>query len=93
MHYRNRSQIIAEVLLAVRDSNRGQGASIRSLIRRCNVSYTRLKVLLATLEGAGLLNEIRLGRSRVYTVSQEGTMYLEAWSRFEDFSQSYGLKL
>ena len=93
MQYRNRSRIIAELLLAVRDDNMGNGVKIHPLFRRCNISYTRLKILIATLEGAGLVKEIGAGGSKLYMISQEGARYLEVWSRFDGFAQSYGLKL
>jgi predicted transcriptional regulator len=93
MQYRNRSRIIADVLFAVRDSDLDQGAKVHSLIRRCNIPYARLKVLIVTLEGVGLLKEIGQGHSKMYRISQDGTRYLEVWSRFDNFAQSYGLRL
>ena len=93
MEYRKQTRIIADVLVAVRDLNYGEGVSITTLLRKCNVSYSRMKPLISTLVGAGLLEEMQNEQSVKYLISQNGITFLRAWYRFSDFAQSFGLKL
>jgi predicted transcriptional regulator len=93
LEYRKQPRIVADVLTAVRDLNYGEGVSITTLLRKCNVSYSRLKPLISTLVGSGLLEEREKERPVTYLISQNGITFLRAWSSFNDFAQSYGLKL
>jgi predicted transcriptional regulator len=93
LEYRKQTRIVADVLVAVRDLNYGEGVSITTLLRKCNVSYCRMKPLVSTLVGAGLLEEMQNEQSVKYLISQNGITFLRAWYRFSDFAQSFGLKL
>ena len=56
--YRTQGKIIADILTTARDlSQDGQGVGITTLLRRGNVSYTRMSKLIVELVGAGLLLE------------------------------------
>jgi predicted transcriptional regulator len=93
--YRTQGKIIADILATARDLNMdGQGVGITALLRRGNVSYSRMTKLLVELVGAGLLLEETLEkRSSKYKISDRGVMFLQAYTQFEDFAQSYGLRL
>jgi|HubBroStandDraft_1064217.scaffolds.fasta_scaffold928317_1 predicted transcriptional regulator len=92
--YRTQGKIIADILTTARDLNQdGQGVGITTLLRRGNVSYTRMTKLIVELVGAGLLLEETLEKNAKYKISDKGVMFLRAYVQFEDFAQSYGLKL
>lgn len=92
--YRTQGKIIADILTTARDMNQdGQGVGITTLLRRGNVSYTRLTKLIVDLVGAGLLLEETLEKSSKYRISDKGMMFLQQYVQFEDFAQSYGLRL
>lgn len=92
--YRTQGKIIADILTTARDMNQdGQGVGITTLLRRGNVSYTRLTKLIVDLVGAGLLLEETLEKSSKYKISDKGMMFLQQYVQFEDFAQSYGLRL
>ncbi len=93
MQYRKQSRIIADVLITVKDLDEGEGVGVTTLLRRCNLSYVRMKPLVSVLVGAGLLRETQKERSRRYGITQNGITFLRAWSEFDDFAQSFGLKL
>ena len=93
MEHRKQSRIVADVLVAARDLNHGDGVAITELLRKCNLSYVRAKPLILTLVGAGLLDERGMERSTRYLISETGVTFLRAWSQFNDFAQSFGLKL
>jgi len=81
-------------LATARDMNtEGQGVGITTLLRRGNVSYSRMTKLIVELVGAGLLVEETLEKSSKYKISDKGMMFLQAYMQFEDFAQSYGLRL
>ncbi len=92
--YRTQGKIIADILTTARDMNTdGQGVGITTLLRRGNVSYSRMAKLIVELVGAGLLLEETMEKSNKYKISDKGMMFLQAYMQFEDFAQSYGLRL
>lgn len=92
--YRTQGKIIADILTTARDLNQdGQGVGITMLLRRGNVSYSRMTKLIVELVGAGLLLEETLERNSKYRISDKGRMFLQQFVQFEDFAQSYGLRL
>jgi len=92
--YRTQGKIIADILTTARDMNTdGQGVGITTLLRRGNVSYSRMTKLIVDLVGAGLLLEETMERNSKYRISNKGMMFLQAYMQFEDFAQSYGLRL
>jgi predicted transcriptional regulator len=92
--YRTQGKIIADILATARDMNTdGQGVGITTLLRRGNVSYNRMAKLIVELVGAGLLLEETMERASRYKISDKGMMFLQAYVQFEDFAQSYGLRL
>jgi predicted transcriptional regulator len=92
--YRTQGKIIADILATARDMNTdGQGVGITTLLRRGNVSYSRMTKLIVELVGAGLLLEETLEKASKYRISDKGRTFLQAYFQFEDFAQSYGLKL
>ena len=92
--YRTQGKIIADILATARDLNTdGQGVGITTLIRRGNVSYSKMTKLIVELVSTGLLLEETLERASKYRISDKGIMFLQAYTQFEDFAQSYGLRL
>jgi len=92
--YRTQGRIIADILTTARDMNTdGQGVGITTLLRRGNVSYSRMTKLIVDLVGAGLLLEETLERNARYRISDKGVRFLAAYAQFDEFAQSFGLKL
>ena len=92
--YRTQGRIIADILATARDMNtEGQGVGITTLLRRGNVSYSRMTKLIVELVGAGLLLEETLDKTSKYRISDKGMAFLQAYMQFEEFAQSYGLRL
>ena len=92
--YRTQVRIIADVLCTARDMNtQGEGVGITTLLRKGNMSYTRMTKLLSELVGSGLLEEMNAERISKYRISDKGIEFLGAYSNFENFAQSFGLRL
>lgn len=92
--YRTQGRIIADILATARDMNQdGQGVGITTLLRRGNVSYSRMAKLIVELVGAGLLLEETFERNSKYKISDKGREFLKTYVQFQDFAQSYGLRL
>jgi len=92
--YRTQVKIIADVLTTAKDMNvEGSGVGITTLLRRGNMSYTRMSKLLSELVGSGLLVELNNEKISKYRISERGLQFLAAYSQFEDFAQSFGLRL
>lgn len=92
--YRTQARIIADVLLAARDMNmEGAGVGVTALLRRGNMSYSRMTKLLSELVGSGLLEELSGDKISKYVISTKGIQFLAAYRQFDDFAQSFGLRL
>lgn len=92
--YRTQTRIIADVLAAARDANSaGDGVGITTLLRKGNLSYSRLSKLVSELVGAGLLVEMNEEQTSRYKITQKGISFLRTCNEFQDFAQSFGLNL
>ena len=92
--YRTQVRIIADVLSTARDMNtEGNGVGVTTLLRKGNMSYTRMTKLLSELVGSGLLLELNGEKISKYMISPKGVQFLLAYGSFEDFAQSFGLRL
>jgi len=92
--YRTQVRIIADVLSTARDLNtEGSGVGVTALLRKGNMSYTRMTKLLSELVGSGLLLELSGEKISKYMISEKGMQFLAAYYSFEDFAQSFGLRL
>ncbi|HYB44899.1 MAG TPA: winged helix-turn-helix domain-containing protein, partial [Nitrososphaerales archaeon] len=75
--YRTQVRIIADVLTTARDMNtEGAGVGITTLLRKGNMSYTRMTKLLSELVGAGLLLEMNSDKISKYMISDKGIQFL-----------------
>jgi predicted transcriptional regulator len=91
--YRSHFQIIADILNTALDYNDGgTGVNITLLIRKANVSYGRITKILARLVDAGLLQEVPQDNTCRYRISEKGREFLQAYMRFHEFVESFGLK-
>jgi len=63
------------------------------LLRKGNMSYSRMSKLLSELVGSGLLVELNSEKISKYMISEKGIQFLAAYYQFEDFAQSFGLRL
>ena len=94
VQYRTQARIIADVLTTARDMNtEGSGVRITTLLRKGNMSYSRMSKLLAELVGSGLLLELNEEKISRYMISERGLQFLAAYYQFDDFAQSFGLRL
>ena len=92
--YRTQVKIIADVLCTARDMNtEGNGVGITMLLRKGNLSYSRMSKLIFELVGSGLLEEMRAEKVARYKISPKGIQFLFAYGHFEEFTQSFGLRL
>lgn len=92
--YRTQVKIIADVLSTARDMNtEGTGVGVTTLLRRGNISYSRMSKLLTELVGSGLMLELTGEKISKYMISEKGIQFLAAYYSFEDFAQSFGLRL
>jgi len=86
--------IIGDILVTTRDETPDEsGASVTYLIRRANVSYGRLSKILETLVQQGLLEQTTSQRACKYRISERGREFLQAYSGFREFADSFGLRI
>jgi len=87
-------RIIADVLSTAKEMNvEGNGVGITTLLRKGNMSYSRMTKLISELVGSGLLVELSGEKASRYMISEKGIRFLAAYRNFEDFAQSFGLRL
>jgi predicted transcriptional regulator len=86
--------IIGDILVTTRDETPDEsGASVTYLIRRANVSYGRLSKILETLVQQGLLEQTTSQRACKYRISDRGREFLQAYSGFREFADSFGIRI
>lgn len=94
MVYRNSLKIVVDILTIAKDSDvESKGVGITTLLRKGNISYSRLTRLLSDLIRCGLIEEVNGERGVRYRISEQGRQFLIAYARFEEFAQSFGLHL
>jgi predicted transcriptional regulator len=90
--YRTHVSIIADILSTAKEySYEGydHGASVTHLIRKANVPHQRLSSIVVHLMQSGLLYE----DATKYRISDKGIQFLEAYTEFKGFAESFGLKV
>ena len=91
-NYRHHQQILADVLLITQDSNRN-GIFITKLCTKSNISHGRLRSLLTTLTGSGLVNQIKFDGKNTFVITEKGSQYLEQYKKFSEIAESMGLEM
>ena len=92
--YRTKMKIIGEILSTTRDDLQDEdGATVTYLIRKANVSHSRISNLLKTLVSQGLLEQVESQGSNKYKISQNGREFLQAYYSFTNFTDNFGLSI
>ncbi|MDH3313097.1 MAG: MarR family transcriptional regulator [Nitrosopumilus sp.] len=92
--YRTHMKIIGDILLTTRDDLRDEdGATVTYLIRKANISHSRISRILKTLVSQGLLEQIDSQGSNKYRISQTGREFLQAYNTFTNFADNFGLNI
>ena len=92
--YRTHMQIIGEILSTTKDDLRDEeGATVTYLIRKANISHSRISGILKTLVSQGLLERRENHGSNKYKISQSGREFLHAYNAFTQFANNFGLSI
>ena len=92
--YRTHMKIIGDILFTTRDDLQDEeGASVTYLIRKANISHSRISRILKTLVSQGLLEQIESNGSNKYKISQSGREFLQAYYTFSAFANNFGLTI
>ena len=91
-NYRSHQQIVSDVLTITQDANRS-GIAITVLCQKANQSHSRLRNLLTTLIGSGLVNKIEYDGRNTYVITEKGRMFLTEYKKFNEFASSFGLEM
>lgn len=92
--YRTHMKIIGDILSTTRDDLQDEdGATVTYLIRKANISHSRISRILKTLVSQGLLEQMDSQGSNKYKISQSGREFLQAYHAFTNFADSFGLNI
>ena len=92
--YRTHMKIIGDILATTRDDLQDEdGASVTYLIRKANISHSRISTILKTLVSQGLLEKVDNQGSNKYKISQPGREFLQAYYTFTSFADNFGLSI
>lgn len=92
--YRTHMKIIGDILSTTRDDLQDEdGATVTYLIRKANISHSRISRILKTLVSQGLLEQMDSQGSNKYKISQSGREFLQAYHTFTNFADSFGLNI
>jgi predicted transcriptional regulator len=92
--YRTHMKIIGDILSTTRDDLQDEdGATVTYLIRKANVSHSRISRMLKILVSQGLLEKVNEEGSNKYKISQSGREFLQAYNTFSGFATNFGLTI
>jgi predicted transcriptional regulator len=91
--YRTQVRIVADVLLIIKNNNNHGGVGVTTILRKGNMSYSRLNKLLGDLVKSGLIIQVTEERGSRYSISDKGLNYLQVYTRFEEFASAFGVRL
>ncbi len=92
--YRTHMKIIGDILATTRDDLQDEdGASVTYLIRKANISHSRISTILKTLVSQGLLEKVDNQGSHKYKISENGREFLQAYYSFTNFADNFGLSI
>ena len=92
--YRTHMKIIGDILATTRDDLQDEdGATVTYLIRKANISHSRISTILKTLVSQGLLEKVDNQGSNKYKISQNGREFLQAYYSFTNFANNFGLSI
>jgi len=87
-------KIIGDILSTTRDDLQDEdGATVTYLIRKANISHSRISRILKTLVSQGLLEKVDSEGSNKYKISQSGREFLQAYKTFSGFATNFGLTI
>ena len=87
-------KIIGDILATTRDDLQDEeGATVTYLIRKANISHSRISTILKTLVSQGLLEQIDAQGSNRYKISPSGREFLQAYYTFTNFAENFGLSI
>ena len=94
VEYRTHMKIIGDILATTRDDLQDEeGATVTYLIRKANISHSRISRILKTLVSQGLLEQTDTPGSNKYRISQSGREFLQAYYTFTAFADNFGLTI
>ncbi len=92
--YRTHMRIIGDILTTTRDDLQDEeGASVTYLIRKANISHSRISRILKTLVAQGLMEQVESQGTYKYKISQTGREFLQAYKTFSVFADNFGLTI
>ena len=92
--YRTHMKIISDILATTRDDLQDEdGATVTYLIRKANISHSRISRIFKTLVSQGLLEKTDNQGSNKYKISQPGREFLQAYYTFTNFADNFGLNI
>lgn len=87
-------KIIGDILTTTRDDILDDnGASVTYLIRKANISHTRISKILQNLVSQGLIEQVDSHGAFKYKISTSGREFLQAYHTFSRFAENFGLTI
>jgi predicted transcriptional regulator len=88
--YRNSYQITEDILDNLTKVN---GIQVTTLVRKSNLSYSRLISFVNKLSHSGLINKIEVKGKNIFIITEKGRVYLDEYKKFSTIAESFGLEL
>tara|TARA_B110001454_G_scaffold81805_1_gene78736 strand:+ start:54 stop:341 length:288 start_codon:yes stop_codon:yes gene_type:complete len=94
VEYRTQMKIIGDILSTTKNDLQDEdGSTVTYLIRKANISHSRISTILKTLVSQGLLEQGDYHGSNRYKISQSGREFLQAYNSFTNFTDNFGLNI
>lgn len=82
-------EIINDMLQAI--VNKGGKIKPTHLLYKGNLSHTMMIEYVEELQKSGFLNEIPLGRGKLYEITENGREFLMKYKQIKEFQEGFGL--
>ncbi len=90
--YRNSYQITEDILDNVTRSGQN-GIQVTTLVRKSNLSYSRLISFVSKLSQSELINKIEVDGKNTFIITEKGRVYLDEYKKFSTIAENFGLEL
>ena len=70
-----------------------EGLAVTQIIRKSNLSHSRLNQFLNNLIGSGLINDIVYENHQTFVITPKGIQFLDKYRAFQELAGSFGLEL
>ena len=91
LHYRSEMGIMGDILDVTMDGGQ-RGVIVSAISRKANLSHYAVLDKCENLINAGLMQSERLGRNRLFRITEKGLDFIQEFQKFQNLIESMNLR-